>query len=80
MSMSIPWPAGRCEDQQDRPVNIDELKGLIGKNPLTDLTGFEAHINKEIKDYRDTPGMSIHCEVDSERIEDSVPEVITLVD
>ena len=62
----------RCEDQQDRPVDIDELKGSIGKNPLTDLTGFGACINEEIKDYQDTPGMSIHCEVDSERIEDSV--------
>ena len=49
MSMSIPWP-GRCEDQQGRPVNIDELKGSIGNNPLTDLTGFGAHINKEIMD------------------------------
>ena len=48
--------------------------GLIGKNPLMDLTGFKVHINKEIKDYQDTPGMSIYCEVDSERIEDSVPE------
>ena len=50
------------------------LGGAIGKNPLTDLTGFEVHINKEIKDYWDTPGMSIHCEVDSERIDYSMPE------
>ena len=50
------------------------LMGLIGKNPLMDLTGFEVHINKEIKDYRDTPGMSIHCEVDSEVMDDSMPE------
>ena len=50
------------------------LEGLIGKNPLMDLTGFEVHINMEIKDYRDTPGMSIHCEVDSEVIDDRVLE------
>ena len=50
------------------------LVGLIGKNPLTDLTGFKVHINEDIKDYWDTPGMSIHCEVDSERIDDSMPE------
>ena len=50
------------------------LVGSIGKNPLMDLTGFEVHINKEIKDYWDTPEMSIHCEVDSERIDNSVPE------
>ena len=50
------------------------LVGSIGKNPLTDLTGFEVHINEKIKDYQDTLGMSIHCEVDSERIDDSVPE------
>ena len=74
MSMSIPWPAGRCEDQQDRPVNIDKLKGLIGKNPLTNLTGFRAHINEEIKDYQYTSRISIQWEVDSEGIEDSVPE------
>ena len=55
-------------------MNIDELKGLIGKNPLTDLTGFGAHINKGITDYQDTPEIGIHCKVDSERIEDSVPE------
>ena len=48
--------------------------GSIGKNPLTDLTGFEVHINEEIKDYRDTPGMSIHHEVDSGRIDNSVLE------
>ena len=48
--------------------------GSIGKNPLTDLTGFELHINEEIKDYQDTPGMSIHCEVDSGRIDNSVLE------
>ena len=29
---------------------------------------------QEITDYRDTPGIGIHCEVDSERIEDSVPK------
>ena len=51
-------------------MNIDELKGSIGKNPLTDLTGFGACINREIMDYQDTPGIGIHCEVDSERIED----------
>ena len=50
------------------------LVGLIGKIPLTDLTGFEVHINEEIKDYWDTPGMSIHCEFDSEIIDDSMPE------
>ena len=50
------------------------LVGLIGKNPLTDLTGFEVHINEEIKDYWDTSGMSIHCEVDSEVIDNSMPE------
>ena len=50
------------------------LVGLIGKNPLMDLTGFEVHINEEIKDYQDTPGMSIHCKVDSGRIDDSVLE------
>ena len=50
------------------------LVGSIGENPLTDLTGFEAHINVEIKDYWDTPGMSVHYEVDSEVIDDSVLE------
>ena len=50
------------------------LVGLIGKNPLTDLTGFGAHINEEIKDYQDTPGMSIHCKVNSKVIDNSVPE------
>ena len=50
------------------------LLGSIGKNPLMDLIGFKVHINKEIKDYWDTPGMSIHCEVDSKRIGDSMPE------
>ena len=50
------------------------LVGSIGKNPLMDLTGFKVHINKEIKDYWNTPGMSIHCKVDSEVIEDSMPE------
>ena len=50
------------------------LVGLTGKNPLADLTGFKVHINEEIKYYQDTPGMSIHCEVDSEVIEDSMPE------
>ena len=50
------------------------LVGSIGKNPLMDLTGFEVHINEEIKDYQDTPGMSIHCKVDSKVIEDSMPE------
>ena len=50
------------------------LVGSIGKNPLMDLTGFEVHINEEVKDYQDTPGMSIHCEVDSGRIDDSVLE------
>ena len=54
------------------------LVGSIGKNPLMDLTGFEVHINREIKDYRYTPGMSIHCEVDSERI-DKCAWAITLV-
>ena len=39
-----------------------------------DLTGFEVHINEEIKDYQDTPGMSIHGKVDSKVINDSVPE------
>ena len=39
-----------------------------------DLTGFEVHINEEIKEYWDTPGMSIHCEVDSEVIGDSMLE------
>ena len=48
--------------------------GSIGKNPLTDLTGFEVHIKEEIKDYQDTPGMSIHCKVDSRRIDDSMLE------
>ena len=50
------------------------LEGSIGKNPLMDLTGFEVHINMEIKDYQDTPGMSIHCEVDSEAMDDCIPE------
>ena len=50
------------------------LVGLIGKNPLTDLTGFKVHINVEIKDYKDTLGMSIHCEVDSGRIDNSMLE------
>ena len=50
------------------------LVGLIDKNPLTDLTGFEVNINKEIKDYQDTPGMSIHCKVDSKVIDNSMPE------
>ena len=50
------------------------LVGSIGKNPPMDLTGFEVHINKEIRDYWDTPGMSIHCNVDPEVIEDSMPE------
>ena len=49
------------------------LVGSIGKNPLTDLTGFEVDINEEIKDYWDTPAMSIHCEIDSEVIDDSMP-------
>ena len=39
-----------------------------------DLTGFKVHISVEIKDYQDTPGVSIHCKVDSEMIVDSVPE------
>ena len=48
--------------------------GSIGENPLMDLTGFNVHINEEIKNYQDTPGMSIHGEVDSGRIDDSVLE------
>ena len=39
-----------------------------------DLTGFEVYINEEIKDYQDTPGMNIHCDVDSERVDNSVLE------
>ena len=50
------------------------LVGLIGKNSLMDLTGFEVHINEEIKDYWDTSGMSIHCEFNSKVIDDSIPE------
>ena len=50
------------------------LEGMIGKNPLTDLTGFEVHINVEIKDFQDTPGIRIHCKVDSEVINGSMLE------
>ena len=50
------------------------LVGLIGKNPLTDLTGFKVHINEEIKDYQDTSGLSIHGEVHPIVINDSMPE------
>ena len=50
------------------------LVGSIGKNPLTDLTGFKVHVNEEIKDYWDAPGMSIHGKVDSRVIDNSVPE------
>ena len=50
------------------------LVGSIGQNPLMDHTGFKVHINEEIKDYQDTPGMSIHCEVYSKVIDNSIPE------